>query len=151
MPSSIREQIVEAIKATLVAMDTPTFEFKFDIVQRQSFTSIARGKKYVAAIFDDSDTRSPDTDPVVRINLQVAIEFVVYIEKGQDPTTELNLVLSEVERALMVDRSFGKLAIDTTVDRTEHDIDGRFDKHAESTMFITVRFRVNNKDPRAKV
>ncbi len=148
---SIREQIVQAVKARLEDMQKPTFQIEFNHVQRQPFTSISRGKKIVAAIFDDFERRIPDTDPVVRVDLELNIEFVVYVEKGEDPTTKLNMVLSETERALMTDRTFGNIAIDIRVDRTEHDIEGRFDKYAESTMFLIVNYRHNNADPRSVV
>lgn len=151
MPSSIREQIVQAVKTRLEGMDKPTYAFKFDFVQREPFGSTAKGKKYVAAIFDDFERRLPDTDPVVRAELDLNIEFMTYIEADEAPTTQLNLILTEVERALMTDRTFGNIAIDIRVDRTEHDIQGRFDKFAETTMFCIVSYRHNNADPRSIV
>lgn len=149
--TTIREQIVVAMEAVLIAMKKPTYAFRFEGVQRSPFKSLGAGKKRMAAIFDETDQRTPDTDPVVRVALKIAIELMVYIESGETPSTQLNLVVGEVERALMVDRTFGKLAIDVFLDRTEHDIEGRFDKYAESTMFLTVDFRHNNADPRAAV
>lgn len=144
---SIRERVIQAMKTTLESMALPTYQFAFDQVRREPFKNMSGGKKYSVAIFDDADIRSPDTDPVVRVSLKVALEIIVYIESSESPTTTLNMVISEVERALMVDRTFGNLAIDVTVDRTEHDIEGRFDKYAETTMFLTVSFRHNNSNP----
>jgi len=151
MPStSVRERIVESIKDVLEGMDTDTYAFKFDKgqVRREPFKNMSGGKRYSVAIFDDSDIRNPDTDPIVRISLKVVLEIIVYVQAKEAPSTQLNLVVSEVERALMVDRTLGNLAIDVTVDRTEHDIEGRFDKYAETTMFISVDFRHRNTDPR---
>lgn len=151
MPSSIREQIVEAVVATLEGMSKPGFEIEIAKVQRQPFVSMGKGNNIVAAVFDDFERRTPATDPVVYVDMNLNIEFATYVSTTQDPTTKLNLILSEVERALMVDRTFGKLAIDIRVDRTEHDIIGRFAKYPETTMFLIVKYRHRNDDPREPV
>lgn len=148
MPNtSIREQIVEAIKDRLEGMTEPTYDISFKTVKRQKFTSIDKGKEISAAIFDDSDRRRPDIDPVVRVELNVIIEFMTYVRSSVKPTTKLNLILSEVERALMTDRTLGGLAIDIRVDRTEHDVEGRFDKYPETIMYLIIDFRHNNLNP----
>lgn len=149
MPSSIREQIVQAVKTRLEGMTIPTYEIEFDRVQRGEITSIGKGKKLIAAIFDDLDRRIPHTDPFVDVELDVDIDFVAYISRDEKPSTKLNLVLSEVERALMSDRTFGGLAIDSRLDRTEKESGGRFDKFAECSIFFKIKFRHRNSDPRS--
>lgn len=148
---SIREQIVEAIKTRLEDMTEPEYAVSFNEVKRQEFTTVDAGKRLVGSIFDEVERRIPDTDPVVRVDLSITIEFLTYIKRDEDPTSRLNLILSEVERALMVDRTFGNLAIDTRVDRTEHDVGGRFNKYPETFMFLRVDYRHNNEDPRKTV
>lgn len=155
--ASIKEQILSAVETRLNTMEAgepiaDPYAFKFSIVQRQTIKEAAlKNKKFVAAIFDSIETKLPDTDPVIRLTIDVDIELMAYVEAGQNPSTMANLMLSEVERRLKEDRTFGGLAIDCKVIRTEVDIDGRFDKYAEALLSVSILTRHNNNDPRSLV
>lgn len=148
---SIREQIMEAVKVRLEGMAFPTYGLQFDLVQRTELDSGVKGKEFTAGIFDDIEENTPDTDPVMRRQLGVEIEFQIYIQNTENPRTKMNMVYSEVERALKSDRTFGGLAIDLEVNRTQTSIEGRFDKYVEGLMSVTIKFRTNNADPREAV
>jgi len=142
---------MEAVKTRLEGMTYPTYGFVFGIVQRMELDSGIKGKEYAAGIFDDIEENTPDTDPVMRRQLAVDIEFQVYVQSSENPRTKMNMVYSEVERALKTDRTFGGLAIDLEVNRSQTSIEGRFDKYVEGVLSITIKFRTSNSDPRTAV
>lgn len=148
---SIREQIAAAVQTRLEGMTTDNYAFAFSHVQRSDLESSIKGKEYVAGVFDDIEEKRPDTDPVVRCTLRVDIEFQVYISASENPRTKINKVYSETERAIMSDRTFGGLAIDTNVLGSETSIQSRFDKYVEGLLRLSISYRHRNTDPRAAI
>ena len=153
---SIREQLVQALETRLNTMVegqpvADPYAITFSKVQRQPFGSDIRGKKLAAAIFDLTEFKSPDTNPVIRSTINVIIEFICQVAPSENPTEKMNLVFSEVERRIKEDVTFGGLSYDATITQTETDIDGRFDKTAEGALYLDIKYRHNHLDPRAAV
>lgn len=157
MPSeSIRERIVQNIVTRLgeIRKDQPVddpYSIQFDLIQRREFDGSCKGKKYAVAVFDPTSVRTADTYPVTRSKINISLEFLVYIEKNEDPDTMLNRVFAEVERKIMEDQTCGGLAINCTFTGDEKELDGRFEKYAEGAMTLTVDFRHRTTDPRVIV
>ena len=155
MPYSLRRQILEKMKETLLAINTvdssgqPTdWPVKFSHVgigplddnnqrQRYSIGLVASGEVY-GALF-----------PYITRELRVAIEYRITINKGDaPPALEAETVLEVLERLVLSNRTWAGLAVDTDLESNEIDLDNQLDRAVYGVLFVKVQYRHGQRDPR---
>ncbi len=149
---SQRELIMQAVQTRLEEMSTENgYAFKFGVVQREEFDASIKGKEFAVAIFDPDATRNPKMDPVMYSTINVVLECMVLMRAGEEPSTKLSMVLSELERRIMEDMTFGGLVINCTFIKDQKTIDFRFEKYIECALWVDLLYRYSNRDPRVRV
>lgn len=87
------------------------------------------------------------TFPYWECTWQVALEFRITINKGEDPALMAEDVLTVVKRVIDQNRSWGGIAVDTK--RTSNELDlSSSEKAVFGVQFIEIMYRTSHLDPR---
>ncbi len=153
MPTlSIREQIMQALVARFegiragVPTDDP-YAFTWDVVVRHPLGDKEKKTRYALALLEGDETKNPQAD-ATNAFLSVEVGFHVRAEARDEPSTQLNAVLLNIQRAVRQDPMLGGLAIDVREDSNTHQVDGFEDRQIEGSVFYTVRYKHAENDPR---
>lgn len=89
--------------------------------------------------------------PLVECLLNVNVEFRVTVNSDDDtPGVMVEQALTVVKRALVADRTWGGLAIDTKVTGSEIDLVTYADRSAMGVCMAQIQYRYNYNDPRSE-
>lgn len=98
-------------------------------------------------LYDVSERKDPDVG-FMRCTLNVSIEFYLVLGLGDDPSTELNRALADLQRAMRSDPQMGGLAFNALETRNEFDVDGPDDSIVAGFVEFAVTYRHKVDDPR---
>jgi hypothetical protein len=110
-----------------------------------SKTEISMGD--VVGLYDVGEVKTPDMQ-FTRSSLRVTVEFFCVMKIGDDPSTELNRQLLDVQRLMLSDIYCGGLTLNIVENRNELDIDGPADRVVAGVADFQVLYRHNVHDPR---
>lgn len=98
-------------------------------------------------LYGVSEHKDPDVG-FMRCTLNVSIEFYLVLGLGDDPSTELNRALADLQRAMRSDPQMGGLAFNALETRNEFDVDGPDDSIVAGFVEFAVTYRHKVDDPR---
>jgi hypothetical protein len=147
--ASMREQIMEhlATRFKNVRSGADGYTTTWNTVARRpiAVTEIKMGN--VLGVFDVSEVKTPDMQ-FTRSAMRVMVEFFYVMQMGDEPSTELNRMLLDVQRTMLSDIYCGGLSLNTVEIRNELDIDGPADRVVAGVAEFQVLYRHNVHDPR---
>lgn len=158
---TVRTTILKAIKQRFEAIEPPSnikdpgyvfdladWPLKFSVVALGPLGQPDHSKAYVAGIVPISDKETAKF-PFVYVDTRIGIEFRATRNKGDDaPVIVGERLLGVVKRAIMMDPTWGGLAIDTNLDGNEIDLISYEDKTIAGVQFLEVKYRHDHRDPR---
>jgi hypothetical protein len=158
--TSVRLQILEAIQAKFEAMteaggngalDASTsdpYGIKWSTVGLGPIVKFDNKKRYSLGIAPGSESEKFQF-PLVECRMRVNIEFRVTVNRDDDsPGIMLEQALTVVKRALVADRTWGGIAIDTKIINSENDLITYADRSAMGVCVAEIQYRYNYNDPR---
>lgn len=98
-------------------------------------------------LFDVEEEKNPAIN-WYHCNLRVVAEFYYVLQLGDEPSTELNRMLVDIQRAIRVDVTCGGLAFNIVELRNELDVDGPADRLVAGVVEFQVQYRHLLDDPR---
>lgn len=153
MPTlSLREQIMQALVAVFqdIRAGVPTadpFDFKWDAVVRYPLGDKERRARYAVSLVEGDETKRPLADSTNAF-LSVEVNFFALAESREEPATQLNTILLNIQRAVRQDPMLGGLSIDVREDANTHSVDSFEDRQIEGSVFYTVVYKHAENDPR---
>ena len=82
-----------------------------------------------------------------RCDLQVAIEYYHAVDAGDDPSTSLNRLLTDVQRTMMSDIYCGQMSMNMVELGSENDIGAQTDRTVHGVSFWKVTYQRKLNDP----
>jgi hypothetical protein len=80
--------------------------------------------------------------------LSVFVEFYHAMKIGDHASDELNMMLTDIQRAFRIDINCGNLAINVLEKRSQVDVDGPLEKCVAGVVEFTITYRHAADDPR---
>jgi hypothetical protein len=155
MSASVKTQILDYVKGmfeTYPTLDAPdTFEFIPTLVTRAPIGAQPTGRRYAVGIYGGQESKSFRTYPKTQVIMEMIIEGYLMKDKNVDLLQQLEQCQEEIERRLMMDETFGGLAINCNVTNTSSEVDGRFDTYGEVAVICEITFQHYRTDPRSSV
>ena len=147
-PVSKREQIMQHLVDRFEAMQDGTdgYTTTWNTVTRKpvSITAVKMGN--ALGLFDTREDKVPDMQ-FMRATLSVVCEFYHSMKIGDEPGTQLNRMLLDVQRAMRSDIYCGGLTLNVVEVRSELDIDGPEDNLIAGVVEFQVLYRHYVDDP----
>jgi hypothetical protein len=120
------------------------------LVTRGRLGENADKKRYACGVYDTTESKTQAMGKTTCV-LRVVIEFRVWVDTGQDPGTETNMVLGELQRRIREDITCGDNALNLVETGNEIDIDGPTDHQTQGAIFLNLQYRHHESDPRRRV
>lgn len=140
--TSKRERIMEHLKERFESMQDGVDDYTttWNVVTRNpvSTSEVEFGK--TLGLFDVSESKTPDMQ-FMRCDLVVVVEFYHRSEMGDEPATELNRMLLDVQRAMRSDIYCSGLTLNVVEMKSELDIDGPADSLVAGVVEFQVQYR----------
>lgn len=146
--SEICNHIVENIKSVEKDVDSYTQSYRSvfrDPIDVTACTKLAVGEALVG-VYDTAEEKSREMGST-RSRLTVVVEFYYKPKVGQSKAEELNRILAELTRRVMVDYQQGGLALNTEELANDLDIDGIYDKIINGSITFEITYRHGLFDP----
>jgi len=142
MITSKREQIMQHLKTRFEALvkDVDDYNTTWNTVTRRPLSTTEVGFGNVLGLFDPDESKTPDM-LFMRSNLQVVVEFYHRVELGDEPSTILNGMLLDVQRAMASDIYCSGLTLNVVEVKSELDIDGPADSIIAGVVEFQVLYR----------
>lgn len=99
------------------------------------------------ALFDTDEEKTPEIG-FYRCALSVSVEFFYSLKAGDNPSTELNRLLLDIQRIMRSDVTCDGLSFNILEVRNELDIDGPADRLVAGVVEFQVQYRHLLDDPR---
>jgi hypothetical protein len=153
--TSVRLQILKNIVAGFMAMqaDQPggdPYGVAFSTVELGPLAKFDQRKKFSLGVHMGQE-KETFKFPFIMCFMVVNIEFRATINRDDDdPGVVIEEVLSVVKRFVGNNRSWGGIAIDTKVIRSEIDLVTYADRSALGVCVCEVQYRYNTNDPRSQ-
>lgn len=152
MPTlSLREQIMQALRQVFLdvreGVGSDPFAFRWDTVVRHPLGDMERKSRYAVALVEGDENKRPLADSTNAF-LSVEVNFFARAEPREEPATQLNTILLNIQRAVRQDPMLGGLAIDVREDSNTHTVDSFEDRQLEGSVFYTVIYKHAENDPR---
>jgi hypothetical protein len=153
--SSVREQLLEAVVASFANMEfggfapglleafTCTFAPN---ISRAPLNDLSWKSQYSLGI-QDMEERKERKAMFYYCSLPVIIEFRYLRQADEDPSTELNRILYDIQRWLAIDYTWGGLAINTQETSNSFYIDDENEKKLHGAVMVTFTYRYFWNDP----
>jgi len=150
--TSIREQIMVAIKAALTGISTAN-GYDNDIhggVQRfqQEGAQLSNPPAILLSLEDEQKQRLESNICECTMIVSVEVQAIDDEENPDDTATYVDSLVTDVERALAIDSRFGELAIDSEVTGVNPQVLVEGQPYVGSTLTLIVRYRHDISDPR---
>jgi len=146
---SLRENIMAHLKDRFEQVKTGVndFETEWDVVSR---APLSRTQKGLDATVSLTDTRERKTPMIGKMDcrLTVVVEFAYRVKQGDEPETELNRLLCEVQRTMRSDITAGGCCLNIVENSSELDLEGPDDRLVGGVTFWEVSYRHKVDDPR---
>lgn len=142
------EHLVDRFKA--IRRGNDGYTTTWNVVVRRPFTNTETQLGDALGIYDVSERKEP------RISgfdcfLSISIEFFHKVYEGDEPSTELNRMLLDIQRALRSDITCGGLSINLVERSNELDIEGPTDMLIAGVLEAEVHYRHSPDDPSVAV
>lgn len=146
---SKREQIMQHLQQRFSALRAGEdgYTTTWNVVTRRPLTKQEVAMGDAIAIFDTGEEKTAEIG-FYRCMLYVSAEFFYALKTGDDPSTELNRLLVDIQRAIRVDVTCGGVAFNMVELRNELDIDGPADRLVAGVVEFQVQYRHLIDDPR---
>ena len=146
--TSKREKIMEHLVARFEGMCAGVDDYSttWNGIGRKPISTTEVQMGNALGIFDVDEQKTPDMQ-FIRSNLAVIIEFYHRMELGDDPATELNRMLLDVQRAMRSDIYCGGLTLNVVELKSELDIDGPGDSLVAGVVEFQVQYRHDINNP----
>ena len=143
----LRHAILEAMKTTFAGIDEPDWPIKFSVVELGPLGDEDQRKRYSLGIVPGPE-RYKHIFPFIERTLQVGIEFRVTVNRGDEKPGDLaERLLTMIERIILLNQTWGGIAIDTNLSNNEVDIQTYADKSAQGVLFVEVMYRHSHESP----
>jgi hypothetical protein len=153
--TSVKLQILQAIQTFFDNMtaDQPSadpYGITWDSVQIGPLVKFDHRHHYSLGIVATDDSReSFQTMPYVERHLTVNMEIRMTVNRDDDPPgVAMEEAVTVVERGLTQDRTWGGLALDTKIMKTEVDLITYADRSALAVVVVDIQYRHGYADPR---
>lgn len=146
---SMREAIMEhlATRFKNVRAGVDGYSTTWNTVARRPIGKAEINMGNVVGIFDTEEIKTRDMQ-FTRSQLRVMVEFFYTLKIGDEPSTELNRMLVDVQRLMLSDIYCGGLSLNIVENRNELDIDGPADRIVAGVAEFQVQYRHSVHDPR---
>jgi hypothetical protein len=147
---SKRERIMEHLKARFEARQAGVDGalYTWNTVTRRPISRVEVGMGETIGLFDVREVKNQEMLHM-RCDLTVVIEFYCSLMIGDEPATELNKMLLDVQRTIRADIYCSGLTLNLVESRNELDIDGPTDNLVAGVVEFTVTYRHLVDDPSA--
>jgi hypothetical protein len=148
MKISKRERIMTHLKERFEAIQSGIdgFSTTWNQVTRQPLSKSAVAMGDCLGLFDIREEKTPHMQFML-CTLTVVVEFYSRMQLGDDPATELNRMLLDVQRTFRSDIQCGGLALNIVETKNELDIDGPGDSLVAGVVEVQVQYRHYVDDP----
>ena len=154
-PLTVREQCLAALEAHLGGItagapgDDP-YLIGFGLVTRAPLTNDSWKKQYALGVHESQEQKITGVGMMV-CKLRIILEFRLTVGQNQSPSTEVNMVMGQIQRRI-ADRSWlAGLAVDCIELSNETYIDNEQDKRVSGAVFVLLTYRHDINDPRLVV
>lgn len=147
---SYRDNIMEYFLDKFRDMRRGTNEYSTtwnDVSRKPLAASVAAVPDTAIAIMDHRERKNPLIG-MYDCFLTVHTEFAIRLKLGDDPSTELNRLMVDVQRAMRSDNTAGGLCINIVETGSELDIEGPGDRLVGGIISWEVLYRHSLDDPR---
>jgi hypothetical protein len=147
---SRREQIMRYLVALFADMRASIdgYTTTWETVVRRPLSDTEAKLGNGLGVYDVSEEKVPEIGRY-RSHLTVRIEFFYLIRHGDEPSTELNRMLVDIQRAMRADHTCGGLAYNVLETENELDINGPADRLVAGIIEYRVEYKHLLDDPRA--
>jgi len=141
---------MEAIKVLFVDMleGVDGYTVTWDRIRRAPIDSHDATMRSSLAILDTREIKNPDVHDLMRSTMRVIFEAKYRTMQGDEPSTELNRLILDIQRKVREDINLGGLTLNITEAGNEIDIEGHADNIVTATVFVDVLYRHVISDPR---
>lgn len=146
--NEIADNIVTNLETIEAGVDDYTISFRFvtrDPVDISLCNKLAPGE-ILAGVYDTDEEKSREFGST-RSHLKVVVEFYYRPKVGQSKASELNRILAETTKRVMLDYQQNGLALNTEEVSNDLDIDGIYDKIINGSITFEVTYRHGTFDP----
>lgn len=147
--TSKREKIMQHLKERFEGLreDVNGYTTTWNTVCRRPMTKTEIFMGDALGIYDISEEKEAVIN-FYNCTLTVALEFFYLLQQGDEPSTELNRMLVDIQRAMRSDISCGGLSFNCVENESELDIDGPADRLVAGTVEFRIQYRHFLDDPR---
>lgn len=147
---SRRERIMVAIKVLFVDMmeGVDDYTVTWDRVKRSPIDAFEATMRTSLAILDTRELKNTDVHDLTRATLRVIFEAKYRLRTGDEPSTELNRLILDIQRKIREDINLGGLTLNITEAGNELDIEGHQDNIVTAVVFVDILYRHVISDPR---
>jgi hypothetical protein len=142
----IMQHLTERFQARQAGVDGALITW--NMVTRKPISRTEVGMGDTLGIFDVRETKDPVMQHMV-CELTVIFEFYCALMLGDEPSTELNRMLLDVQRTIRTDIYCSGLSLNIVESKNELDIDGPTDSLVAGVIEVTVLYRHLVDDPSA--
>lgn len=145
---SIRDNIMEHLKDRFetVRAGTNRYTTTWNMVLRAPLTKQSKIIGDSVSILDLTEKKDESIGQMT-CRLRVAIEFVYVMKIGDEPLTELNRILVDIQRLMRSDIQAGGLCLNIVESSSELDLDGPEDRLVGGIVFWEVLYKHATQDP----
>lgn len=146
---SKREQIMAHLERRLTSVreGVSGYTSTWNTVVRRPLTKQEVAIGDAIALFDTDEEKTAEIG-FYRCFLTVMVEFFYTLKAGDNPSTELNRLLLDIQRIMRSDVTCGGLSFNILEVRNELDIDGPADRLVAGVVEFQVQYRHLLDDPR---
>jgi hypothetical protein len=143
-----RERIMQHLLARFAENQAGEDDYTvtWNLITRKPVGRTEVGMGDAIGIFDTRESKVPDM-LFMRCHLTVVFEFYCSLQMGDDPATELNRMLLDVQRTLRRDIYCSGLTLNIVETKNELDIDGPGDSLVAGVVEVQVLYRHFVDDP----
>jgi hypothetical protein len=148
-PVSRRESILQHVADRFRAMREGQDDYTttWNAVVRRPLTKAEVSLGNAIGMYDTEEEKVSEIGRY-RSTLTVVIEFFHTLKHGEEPSTELNRMLADVQRAMRVDVTCGGLSYNVVETKNELDIDGPADRLVAGIVEFQISYKHTLDDPR---
>ncbi len=147
LDSSIRENIIEFLRDAFECLEVvPPYTTQWAEIQRAPIPSSNKKTGPTLSIYDVSERLEPEIESY-RNKLLLIFEFSYPMKEGDIPSTELNRILTDVQRLVRSDIYCGGLSLNVVEVGSDLDIEGTGDNIVSGIVQYEVQYRHKILDP----
>lgn len=145
---SKREQIMQHLQKRFEAARAGTdgYSVTWNSVTRRPLSRVEVGMGDAVGLFDMRETKRQEIQHM-RCDLSLVIEFYLFMQLGDDPGTELNRMMLDIQRTIRQDIYCSGLTLNIVESKNELDIDGPTDALVAGVVEYLIQYRHLVDDP----